>query len=502
MRKQLLDMFRLDLRLLGIFRILVALLVIVDTINRSFDLTVFYTDIGVLPRSTLLEHDWNGWNFSINMVTGSYGGQVFLFGLMILFAVMVMVGYRTKLFLILLYLFIISIQTRNPQIVHSGDAILKLLVFYAIFLPVNARYAIDKFHPSSLPKLGRVLSIATIVYLLQVVFVYVFAAIAKTGIEWADGTAVYYVMNLDMFTKPPAKLLLPFTGLTELLTYGTYYLEKYGFILLFIPFAWKYFRTAGVLLFMSLHVGFFFFMILGNFPWAALIMWFVVLPPMVADVIETKGKQWGLYDRLSAGRNFLREQLQQSTWHLFIPERSYRPLGWIPSIFLGFVFTGIFLWNTDRLDILKSPPFFKSLVRTTATYQGWSMFAPGIFREDGWFVMDAQIKSGAHIDILNDREEVIYEKPVVVSDTYINERWQAYLFNRKSEDDKSFLRAWGSYYCRCWNDKHKNTPQELESFSIYFMEEITPPIGQPNPKANKKTIWNHWCKKEFRDRFD
>ena len=40
-------MFSFDLRLLGIARILLGLIVIIDLIKRSFNLTTFYTDDGV-----------------------------------------------------------------------------------------------------------------------------------------------------------------------------------------------------------------------------------------------------------------------------------------------------------------------------------------------------------------------------------------------------------------------------------------------------------------------
>ena len=502
MQERLLDMFRMDLRLLGIFRILVGFIALVDTINRTFDLTVFYTDDGLLPRKILLANEWYDWNFSLNMATGSYEGQMVLFGLTMFCAVMVMIGYRTKIFLIFLYILLISIQVRNPQVTHGGDTIVKLIVFFAIFLPVNARYAVDKFTASSLPASGKVLSIATIAYILQAIYIYVFSALSKTGAEWLDGSAVHYALGLEMFEKTLTPILTGMPKMMEFLTYYTYYFEKFGFLLLFIPFAWKYFRLVGVLLFMGLHFGFFLFMTLGNFPWAAIIMWLIIMPPMVGAFLENQGKKWGLYDRLTGARNKFRQFLTKPFFNLEIQERAYRKLGWIPSGVMALVAVAVLCWNLGNNNIINSPPFLKYVVRATATWQEWNMFAPFPMKSDGWLVMDAQLKSGKHIDILNDRDNIIYTKPDKVSTGFKNERWQKYLINRISKDNKNYLLAWGSYYCSCWNKENANTPKELESFSIYFMKEITPPPGQPDPAANKTTVWNHWCKEEFRNRFE
>lgn len=502
MLDRLLDMFRMDLRLLGIFRILLGLLVIIDTINRTFDLTAFYTDKGLLPRKVLLENEWYDWNFSINMATGSYEGQVFLFALTIFFALMVLIGYRTKLFLILLYIFLVSIQIRNPQVTHGGDTIIKLIVFYAIFLPVNARYAIDKFTPNSLPVSGKVLSVGTVAYILQAIYIYVFSAISKTGAEWLEGSAVHYALGLEMFEKTLTPILAGMPKMMEFLTYYTMYFENYGFLLLFVPFAWKYFRLVGVLLFMGLHFGFFLFMTLGNFPWAAIIMWLVIMPPMVGEFFETSGKKWGIYKRLSTLRDKARVLLNKPFLKAGITPRPFKRLGWIPSGFLALVAAGILLWNTGNNNIMNCPPFLKYIIRVTATWQEWNMFAPFPMKADGWYVMDAQLKSGKHVDILNDRDNIIYTKPDKVSVTYKNERWQKYMINRMSKTNKAYLLAWGSYYCDCWNKEHANTPKELESFSIYFMKEITPPPGQTIPEPTQTTLWNHWCKEEFSNRFD
>lgn len=502
MKERFLDMFRMDLRLLGIFRILLGLLVILDLINRSTDLTTFYTDEGVIPRKILLDNNWADWSFSINMASGSYEGQLLFFSLAFLFAFMVLIGYRTKLFLVLLYISVISLQIRNPQINIGGDLVIKMLIFYSIFLPVNARFAVDRFQAKTLPVSGKILSVATIAYILQAIYIYVFSAMAKTGIDWHNGTAVYYALSLDMFETPLTGLLMAMPKVMELLTYYTYYLEKFGFILLFIPFAWRYFRLLGGLLFMGLHFGFFLFMAIGFFPWIAMLMWIPILPPMVGDFLESNAKNWGIYAKLAHLRNRLRGGFTMERLQLGLPEKGFKKLGVLPSVFLAVVAVCIFLWNMSNVKKLTCPEPVKYIVRATVTWQNWNMFAPYPLKADGWYVMDAQLQSGDHIDILNDREVVDFSKPDMVSSTFKNERWVKYLENRKGKKNTAYLLAWGGYYCKCWNRKHGNTSRELESFSIFFMEEMTPPPGKPIPEPKKIKLWSHWCKEKFKNRFD
>ena len=50
------EIFGIDLRSLALLRVGLALLVIIDLVQRSFDLKAHYTDLGILPRWALT-HD-------------------------------------------------------------------------------------------------------------------------------------------------------------------------------------------------------------------------------------------------------------------------------------------------------------------------------------------------------------------------------------------------------------------------------------------------------------
>jgi hypothetical protein len=65
-----------------------------------------------------------------------------LFAIAALVAIALLVGYRTRLATVLLAL-LASLQARNPTLIQGGDNLLLLLLFWGMFLPLGARFAID-----------------------------------------------------------------------------------------------------------------------------------------------------------------------------------------------------------------------------------------------------------------------------------------------------------------------------------------------------------------------
>ncbi|MCB0386621.1 MAG: hypothetical protein KDD43_14610, partial [Bdellovibrionales bacterium] len=137
------EVFGLDLRSLALFRVSLGLLIIADLINRGRYLVAHYTDFGVLPRHALLEYFANKWHVSLHLAGGSEGFQAFLFAVAFIFALMLMVGYRTRLATIVSWVLLVSLQLRNPMVLQGGDALFKMLVFWAMFLPLGAKFSVD-----------------------------------------------------------------------------------------------------------------------------------------------------------------------------------------------------------------------------------------------------------------------------------------------------------------------------------------------------------------------
>ncbi|HBY80263.1 MAG TPA: hypothetical protein DEG47_25360, partial [Cyanobacteria bacterium UBA11148] len=91
------ELFGLDLRSLAVFRIGLGLLLIIDLIDRSRDLNAHYTDFGILPRAPLIEKFLNPWFWSVHVFSGQALFQGILFVIAGLIALLLLIGYRTRL---------------------------------------------------------------------------------------------------------------------------------------------------------------------------------------------------------------------------------------------------------------------------------------------------------------------------------------------------------------------------------------------------------------------
>ncbi|MDZ4677785.1 MAG: HTTM domain-containing protein [Oligoflexia bacterium] len=269
--------FGLDLRSLALFRVAMGMLIIVDLIIRSTDLTAHYTDMGVMPRSLLAGSTHL---ISLHLINGTWQFQGILFIIAGLFAFGMTIGYRTRLCTIASWFFLISIYERNYMIIQGSDALMKVVLFWCMFLPWGEVYSVDSLGKSSEDRNpdNKVLTAGTLGYAFQIGFVYFFAAAVKYGSDWQNGSAVYYALSIDQLTRPIGQLLLGLPDLTRFLTLSARWLEGVGPFLWFSPvFTWQL-RMISLVALAIMQLGFGLSMRLGPFPWAAVIVTLGLLP--------------------------------------------------------------------------------------------------------------------------------------------------------------------------------------------------------------------------------
>jgi predicted DCC family thiol-disulfide oxidoreductase YuxK len=250
---------------------------LVDLLSRVRDFRAHYTIFGGVPpapKSGFLLRYWLQPFLDVSWIQGS----VFFFGA--LAAVAVMVGYKTRLATVLGWGLLYVIQLRNPLVSQGGDLLLRLLYFWAIFLPLGARFsfdaAVDQTPEEDSP--SAYFSMGTVAILLQVGCLYFFSAFLKSGPEWIpDGTALYYALHLESLVHPFGKWLREYQVVLQGLTYFTSVLEVIGPLLLFSPWFFLPLRITFVLLFALFHLGIVVCMNVGLFP----LMNFVSLLPFL-----------------------------------------------------------------------------------------------------------------------------------------------------------------------------------------------------------------------------
>jgi hypothetical protein len=261
------------------------LFVIYDLLHRSLDLTAHYTDDGIAPRDFVLQHLWDPHAFSLHMITGTFFGIALLFLIHGVAAVGLLLGFRTRLMTFVVWLLLSSLHTRNTLILNGGDDLLRVILFFAIFLPLGARYSIDAALDLSKEDAGKsevYTSPSTAVYYLQFICVYFFAALLKSGPEWrTQGTAIYYALSIDQLALPLGKALLGFPVLMKVMTFVVWWVELLGGFIFLIPHPLA--KLAGILLVGALQTGFGLTLALGHFPWVNAIALLPFLPSLVWD---------------------------------------------------------------------------------------------------------------------------------------------------------------------------------------------------------------------------
>jgi hypothetical protein len=365
--------FSLDVRSLAVMRIAVALTVLVDLFTRLVHLTDHYADAGVLPRETARSLSWLV-DTSLLSISGSpvWAGVVFAIGIAL--ALAVLVGFRTRMSTLGLWLVVLAIQHRNPVLWDHRDALFSIALLYGLVLPWGNAFSLDARRVT--PGM-RVAGVTAAAYVLQIAFIYLFAAVLKTGPEWrSDFTAVERAISLDYWARPIAHTLVEHPTITSVLTIAVLGFEFAIAPLLLCPWGTAAARWLVVIGLCLLQLGFAVFLWLDTFPMIAAAMTLGLLPPTL----------WS------------REEAP--------PRTESRPRRVLASLLIGYTLAlNILSLDTDTRSSLVRRP-----AELAGIDQSWTMFAPSPTRLDGWFVVEATHADGTAIDLLTDRP-VTWSRP-------------------------------------------------------------------------------------------
>jgi hypothetical protein len=467
--------FSLDLRSVGLFRIGIGGVALFDCLTRMGDFTAHYTLGGLYPKNAFVENAVNTFLLSQGWNAPNFWPAL-LFTLISLTSFCLLIGYKSRLMAFLTWVLMVHIHNRNPMVLHSGDVLFRSLLFWAIFLPINARYAIEKMKGEEGKPIGNAyFGGSSIAITLQIAIVYFGSALFKTGKEWwPEGTAAYYALSLEHYTTSFGAWMSNFHGLLRAGTYGVYFLELIGPFFLFAPFCFGPIRTAIVAAFALMHLSFDLTMRLGIFPWVDYVSLIVLLPSWL----------WDQFLKKPEGATFpLKTNLATQVLSLF---------------FISY----ISLWNLHTLPKFKFMNLepWDEIARSLRLDQKWNMFAPFPTKQDGWYVAPAKLSDGTEFDAFKWEQErpkpdtlptVSFEKPEQVSKSYKNMRWRKYMINFLSKNFEKRRLHYGRYLCRTFNDRHPQEKQ-LVSFELFFMREKTLPPGLPT-KIDKLSMLQHEC---------
>jgi hypothetical protein len=452
--------FSLDKRALALMRIGVAVIILFDLVIRCSSLDAHYTDKGVLPTSALEQLNGHG---AFSSLEGTVDYQVTLFSLAFAFALFLLFGIKTRLTTFVCWLLISLIHYRNPVILQGGDDLLRLTLFWGIFLPWGHRYSADARSANrgsnnyfGLPALG---------FALLVFSVYFFSAILKDSSEWrSDASALYYALSLDQLALPLGKMIYPHGNLLRILTHLTWYSELIAPLLLFIPWKNHFFRTCGITIIILLHCGIGLTLYVGIFFSIGIVTAIGLLPGPVMDKLlkrfpspgnqpEEKSNGNTIIGKLNA--NYYSRLLINCVVLFLICFNLLINLSSVPG--LGLRISDNFIWINRSLNF----------------NQKWSMFAPNVLKEDGWYILAGKSSDNSKIDLNRNGAAVDYTRPEKILSLIKDDRWRKFGENYANSLFAFIRPHYCNYLLRKWNEEHPDN--KISSLQIIYMTEYTEP---------------------------
>lgn len=481
--------FVFDLRALALLRAAVALVLLTDLAVRSTDLEAHYSNMGVLPLQVLFEYNWNPYLFSLHSASGLWQVQAVLFVGAAVVAVALLLGYHTRLATAVSWVLLVSLQNRNPLISQGGDDLLRMLLFWGFFLPWGRVYSWDARRRPTPTDLSY-FSAATVAYVVQIALVYWCTALLKSGAEWTtEGTALYYALSLDQVLMPGGKLIYPYPELLRTLTFATYYLEKFLPFALFLPFWVPWWRLLVVGVLLGFHLGISLTLFVGLFFLINMASVLGLLPPVAMECLERRlvpaAQRLGprvaarlapWQSRLAAWQRPVRLQLSSSVEVSAGLRRLL--LGMREGLVAG-VLVYVCWWNLDSIVnprwTMREP--LRWLGYFVRIDQHWGMFAPAVFKDDGWYILDATTTDGRHLDLNRAAAPTTPAKPASVMRLFKNDRWRKYSENYLFVSNAYMRPYYCNYLLRIWQEGPAHL--SLKHLDVIYMKEVTRPNYQP-----------------------
>ncbi|MEC9092393.1 MAG: HTTM domain-containing protein [Planctomycetota bacterium] len=466
--------FGCDLRSLAIFRIALALAVFYDVIDRFSYAELFYSDQGFFD--TEFSKAESPCSFSVNQISGAILFQQGIFFLLATSAVCLAIGFYTKIATWVCWLLVVSIHVRNPFVLIGGDTLIRLMLFWSLFIPLGKIWSIDDWwkQRSGAERVrgmdSKTLSTAaTACLIFQVCLVYWCAGASKLTETWLDGTAMEYVLRLEIYVRPFGEWILNFPWLLKAMAYGTLGVELLVPFLLFLPVWTDRFRILVILIFWGLHVGIELALDVGNFGVVSMIIWLPLVP----------GICWTAFSKKPDPDPRQGPESNQPETGSY-PEQ---PVWWrgVISVFVPvFFLIYIVIWNYYGMYILREskwrpnlPESFFQLGQVTMVAQNFQMFGDPP-RNNPWFVFNGMLKDGTEIDLLRDQPARL-SRPDKLSKSDVSPQWKKiHRFLLRHDGHHKFHQALLVYYSQKWNKDHSPDQWVMQSHLECYYEPIGP----------------------------
>jgi hypothetical protein len=483
-----------DLAPLSLFRILYGVQLFNWIWQLYPNLSAFFTDEGILPRRALMVNYAD--RFSLLNLLGPWWQVAIFWAIALAVAILLTVGWRSRLMSFLAFLVVVSFSFRQPLMLDGSDLVFRFVPLWLTFSDPGARYSLDALARSSRGEpTGRGFALPVRILELQAAWIYLATGLEKmAGTLWPSGIAAYYSLQLEhTFGRTWAKPIATNDLLAHVISWGTL-----AFELAFLPLAMlpsRITRLIAVAIAASLHLGILVLMNVGNFPIIMLSALVLFLPAQWVDEFVT-----GVASRFRARVRPRVVALADGVAHtaadalpsaITLPpeiRRFDRRIGGGALVLIAALAFATAV--PSSLGAARPKGQVMDVLRFFALDQRWDMFSPEPARSDGWLRIPATFSTGATLDLVTngpvtDSDER-YSDPLYSRWTKITERIASVAYS-------DYRLEYARSICRLHNLHLGPGDVPISTFEIQYVERLIQPPGEGPPTFREIMLWSHRC---------
>ena len=258
-------------------RIGVAILLLYDWLQRLANFELLYTEKGIFSNGFLQHSGYLGsGDWSLFFLSGSEKFTLTLFAIGILFSVAMLVGVFTSFSIVISWVLQVSIQNKNPFVLHSGDSLLLLVLILFFFLNLSKDISSQEKRRKELEFLGLnffIFFLAILGFIFITTSLHFISALNKFSKEWlSDFNAVYYVFSNKDYSRNFTSVFLNYPLILKFFCISTVAIEFIAPLLILAGFRCKKFKNIGLLLLLILQAGMLFFLTISWFNFLVIIL--------------------------------------------------------------------------------------------------------------------------------------------------------------------------------------------------------------------------------------
>ena len=476
-RRRVRARFEVDTRALAALRIALALIILVDLAHRAMHMELFYTDQGAYPVAAYEATYDQYTGYSLHALSGDLWFQQLLFVVAGLFAITLLLGYRTRLVGVVSFVLLFSLQARNPAVLNGADRLLRVLLLIALVAPLGERWSVDALRRGTAR--SRVASFGTVAVLLQPVIVFTSNAILKHGGEnWYAGDALEIAMLNDAMRFYLGNVIVEYSWLLTVLNYAWVTLLA-GSALFLLATAGRL-RALAALVYISAFLGMLTTMAVGLFPLVLIAALLPFLTPPFWDALAARvPSRWAgrLPDREQLGP-LGRPPLERRGLEA-LRERGHTVLVAYPRALLtvlGFlVVVWMLLFAASDVTDFDVPSEIDS---GHLDQQSWGLYAPDPTEGYTWYVTEATLADGSKVDAVSGGS-VNFDRPpdgTVAYETFRHRKFMRLVWNSAQHETSPIIAdSYARWACDEASDAHE---EAVENVTLYRFYQSSPLDGE------------------------